>query len=141
MTFCRAPLTSHLSSSSACLEWRRQWQCTPVLLPGKAHGWGGLVGYSPWGRKESDTTEGLHFTSLLSRDGDTQHNLLLWTKKEPSSKLSQGTPAKSPFFFWPLCTACTTWFPNQGSNPCPLQWKHRVLTTGPPGKWPGQSHF
>ena len=34
-----------------------QWQATPVLLPGESHGWGSLVGYSPWGRKESDTTE------------------------------------------------------------------------------------
>ena len=38
-------------------------------LPGKSHGWS-LVGYSPWGRKESDTTERLHFTSLLSLVGD-----------------------------------------------------------------------
>ena len=30
---------------------------TPVLLPGKSHGWRSLVSYSPWGRKESDTTE------------------------------------------------------------------------------------
>ena len=30
---------------------------TPVLLPGKSHGQRSLVGYSPWGRKESDTTE------------------------------------------------------------------------------------
>ena len=39
----------------------------PVLLPGKSHGWRSLVDYSPWGRKESDTTEQLHFqmTSLL----------------------------------------------------------------------------
>ena len=29
--------------------WRRQWHPTPVLLPGKSHGWGSLVGYSPWG--------------------------------------------------------------------------------------------
>ena len=34
---------------------------TPVLLPGKSHGWRSLVGYSLWGRKESDTTEPLHF--------------------------------------------------------------------------------
>ena len=34
---------------------------TPVLLPGKYHGLRSLVGYSPWGRKESDTTEQLHF--------------------------------------------------------------------------------
>ena len=40
--------------------WRRKWQPTPVLLPGKSHGWRSVVGYSPWGRKQSDTTERLH---------------------------------------------------------------------------------
>ena len=40
---------------------RRKWQPTPVFLPGKFHGWRSLVGYSPWGHKESDTTEWLHF--------------------------------------------------------------------------------
>ena len=38
-----------------------KWQPTPVLLPGKSHGWRSLVGYSPWGHTESDTTERLHF--------------------------------------------------------------------------------
>ena len=37
--------------------WRRQWHPTPVLLPGKSHGWRSLVGCSPWGREESETTE------------------------------------------------------------------------------------
>jgi len=36
---------------------RRQWQPTLVLLPGKSHGRGSLVGCSPWGHEESDTTE------------------------------------------------------------------------------------
>ena len=45
-------------------DWRRKWQPTAVLLPGKSRGWRSMVGYSPWGCKESDTTEGLHFTSL-----------------------------------------------------------------------------
>ena len=40
--------------------WRRKWQPTPILLPGKSHGWRSLLGYSPWGCKESDTTERLH---------------------------------------------------------------------------------
>ena len=40
--------------------WRRKWQPIPVCLPGKSHGWS-LVGYSPWGCKESDMTEPLHF--------------------------------------------------------------------------------
>ena len=39
---------------------------TPVLLPGKSHGWRSLVGCSPWGHKESDTTERLHFRFSLS---------------------------------------------------------------------------
>ena len=39
----------------------RQWHPTPALLPGKSHGWRSMVGYSPWGRKEWDTTERLHF--------------------------------------------------------------------------------
>ena len=36
---------------------RRQWHPTPVLLPGKSRGWRSLVGFSPWGLEESDTTE------------------------------------------------------------------------------------
>ena len=44
---------------------RRKWQPTPVLLPGKSHGWKSLVGYSPWGRKESDTTKRLHLTKSI----------------------------------------------------------------------------
>ena len=39
------------------IPWRRAWQATPVFLPGESHGQSSLVGYSLWGRKESDTTE------------------------------------------------------------------------------------
>ena len=48
-----------------CMCWRRQWHPTPVLLPGKSHGWRSLVGSSPWGREESDTTERPHFHLLF----------------------------------------------------------------------------
>ena len=41
----------------AKIPWRRKWQPTPVPLPGKPHGRSSLIGYSPWGRKESDMTE------------------------------------------------------------------------------------
>ena len=58
------------------LYWRRQWQATPVLLPGKSHGWRSLVGCSPWGRKESDTTEQLHFHFSLSCFGEGNGNPL-----------------------------------------------------------------
>ena len=37
-----------------------KWQPTPAFLPGESHGRRSLVGYSPWGRKESDMTERLH---------------------------------------------------------------------------------
>ena len=43
------------------IPWRRKWQPTPVFLPGESHGRRSLVDYSPWGCKESDTTEWLHF--------------------------------------------------------------------------------
>ena len=36
--------------------WRRKWQATPVFLPGESNGQRSMVGYSPWGHKESDTT-------------------------------------------------------------------------------------
>ena len=47
------------------IPWRRKWHPTPVLLLGKSHGQRTLVGYSPWGHKESDMTERLHFLSLI----------------------------------------------------------------------------
>ena len=49
------------------IPWRRKWQPTPVFLLGKSHGWTNLAGYSPWGSKESDTTE--DFTSLWNLEG------------------------------------------------------------------------
>ena len=64
--FRESPESLHLSSSSPCeLGFtvcetpflRRKWQSTPVLLPGESHGRRSLVGYSPWGHRESDTTE------------------------------------------------------------------------------------
>ena len=47
--------------SESYIDIELQWHPTPVLLPGKSHGRRSLVGCSPWGRKESDTTERLHF--------------------------------------------------------------------------------
>ena len=44
-------------SLSTFMHWRRKWQPTPVFLPGESHGQRSLVGCSPWGRTESDTTE------------------------------------------------------------------------------------
>ena len=49
---------------------------SPVHLPGKSHGWSSLVGCSPWGRKELDTTEWLHFHFSLSCIGEGNGNPL-----------------------------------------------------------------
>ena len=49
---------------------RRQWQPTPVLLPGKSCGWRSLVGCSPWGREQLDMTERLDFHFSLSCIGE-----------------------------------------------------------------------
>ena len=56
--------------------WRRQWHPTPVLLPGKSHGQRSLVGSSPRGRYESDTTERLPFHFSLSCIGEGNGNPL-----------------------------------------------------------------
>ena len=53
-----------------------QWYPTPVLLPGKSHGWRSLVGCSPWFRYKSDTTEWLHFHFSFSRIGEGNGNPL-----------------------------------------------------------------
>ena len=58
------------------MHWRRKWQPTPVLLPGKSHGWRSLVGCSPWGREESYTTKRLLFHFLLSCIGEGNGNPL-----------------------------------------------------------------
>ena len=55
---------------------RRQWHPTPVLLPGKSHGWRSLAGCSPWGRWGLDMTERLHFHFSLSRIGEGNGNPL-----------------------------------------------------------------
>ena len=60
----------------AQLFQRRRWHPTPVLLPGKSHGWRSLVGCSPWGLEESDTTEQFHFHFSLSCIGEGNGNPL-----------------------------------------------------------------
>ena len=56
------------------MQVERQWHPTPVLLPGKCHGWRSLVGCSPWGCKESDMTEERHFHFSLSCIGEGNGN-------------------------------------------------------------------
>ena len=75
------------------IHWRRQWHPTPVLLPGKSHGWRSLVGCSPWGREESDTTERLHFHAL-EKEMATHSSVLAWRipgTREPGGLPSMGS--------------------------------------------------
>ena len=59
------------------LPWRRKWQPTLVLLPGESRGWRSLVGCSPWGREESDTTFTFHFHAL-EKEIATHSSTLAW---------------------------------------------------------------
>ena len=74
------PITE--SASKTSISWsipdlrRRQWHPTPVLLPGKSHGWKSLVGCSPWSHEELDMTERLHFHFSLSCIGEWNGNPL-----------------------------------------------------------------
>ena len=76
---------------------RRQWHPTPVLVPGKSHGRRSLVGRSPWGRWEPDTTERLHFHFSLSCIGEGNGNPLHCSclenpmEGEPGGLLSMGS--------------------------------------------------
>ena len=54
-------------STTLLAPWRREWQPSPVLLPGESHGQSSLVDYSPWGHKEWDMTEGLTDIYTLSK--------------------------------------------------------------------------
>ena len=79
--------------SSIPFFWRRQWQPTPVLLPGKFHGRRILVGCSPWGslrvRKLSDFTFTFHFHAL-EKEMATHSSVLAWRIPET------GEPGRLP---------------------------------------------
>ena len=62
------------------MPWRREWQPTPVFLPGESHGQRSLVGHSPQGCKESDTTEVPQHTAHCTDDTYRLLNLILQSK-------------------------------------------------------------
>ena len=74
-TYCWS-LAWRILSITSMWDQRRQWHPTPVLLPGKSHGWRSLEGCSPWGRWGLDTTEWLHFHFSLSCIGEGNGNPL-----------------------------------------------------------------
>ena len=58
------------------IPWRREWQPTPVFLPGECHGQSSLVCYSPWGYKESD------MTSWLNNSNSVPPCPLIWNNRK-----------------------------------------------------------
>ena len=73
---------------------RRQWHPIPLLLPGKSRRRRSLVGCSPWGREELDTTERLQFHfHPLEKEMATHSSILAWRipgTEEPGGLLSMG---------------------------------------------------
>ena len=62
--------------------WRREWLHIPVFLPGKFHRQRSLVSYSPWGRKESNTTEHTHrhtYTQITKKADRNQKKIYIYT--------------------------------------------------------------
>ena len=59
------------------IPWRRNWQPTPVILPGESHGHRSLAGYNLWGRKKSATTEWLTHTHTHTQKERVRHCIIL----------------------------------------------------------------
>ena len=59
--------------------WKRAWQPTPGFLPGESHGQRSLAGYSPWGRKELDTTEWLTLSHYERKNTNQDFTYYDWT--------------------------------------------------------------
>ena len=73
---------------------KRAWQSTPVFLTGESHGQRSLVGYSPWGQKQLDTSEQLTVTNLymtvifssncgVKHNSNDKRNIITMTKISP----------------------------------------------------------
>ena len=121
---------------------RRQWHPTPVLLPEKSHGRRSLVGCSPWGHEESDTTGGFTFTfhfHVLEKDMATHSSVLAWRipgTGEPGGLPSMGLHRVGHNWSnWAAAAAGRTRLPSESwSNQHPLapptSFRALNLTTG-----------
>jgi len=91
------------------IPWRRKWQPTLVFLPGKSHGQRGLVGYSPWGRKEPDMAQWLNNNSVHDDGFDFQTQSVLMLCSENCSH---------------------QWHPPASAQVQTLQWSWSLTTAG-----------
>ena len=86
------------------IPWRRAWQPTPVFFPGEFHGQRSLVAYSPWGPKESDTTEQLSTAQVMLQQNFTKRREMEMGTAWPTSgntELHQSGPTYLPSFTSP----------------------------------------
>ena len=115
---------SILEAHNPC-PWRRQWDPTPVLLPGKSHGRRSLVGYSPWGREELDVTERLHFHFSLSCIGEGNGN--------PFQCSCLENPRDGGAWWAAIYGVAQSWTQlkrlSSSSNPCPVSYLEGNFTS------------
>ena len=116
------------------IPWRRKWQSTPVFLPGESHGRKSLVGYSPRGRKESDTTEQLHLHLQWQigywewEKGVHQGDSLIW--EGPSTEMERKNKSRVEegiVWFWTGGTYKLFSVNSRRQSPAGRQdWRYRV---------------
>ena len=113
------------------IPWRRAWQPTPVFLPGEFHGQRSLASYSPWGRKDSDTTEWLSLSlfqlSRIRRKRGNSHTCY-------ESRAQVKTPLLSWQSQWLFTFFLFKWLERNTSPDCGQisfspnwQWSHTLI--------------
>ena len=102
------------------IPWRREWQPTPVILPGEFHGQRSPAVYSPWGHKESDTTEWVHACT---------HTHFCLLQKISCWQFQSCSPALIDFDFSPGCL----FQPATGQTPLQSWSGGRSCSCGAPG--------
>ena len=106
------------ATSLSCIDWRRNWQPTPVFLPGESQGWSSLIGCCLWGPTESDTTEAMQ----------QQQHSMFW-----ASLVAQ--LAKNPPAMWETWVQSLVWEDpleeGMAAHPSILAW--RIPWTEEPG--------
>ena len=128
MAFSGGSVVKNLPAMKRCrfslwvgkISWRREWQLSPVFLPGEFHGQRSLEGYSPWGHKESDMTEQLNFCFLFTSfyaykltniHFTCEHDSLLAAVKATNTHLLGDNSCKQDwldhdhFLHWCLCVS------------------------------------
>ena len=103
---------------------RRQWHPTPVLLPGKSHGWRSLVGCNTWGRQESDMTERLYFHFSLSCIGDGNGNPLQYSCLENPRDWGAWWAA-----IYGITQSRVKWLSSSSANSYPLTWCYLTISS------------